>query len=68
MADFADALRRLIEYVIGLIVAYRKGAADEKNKQTETSLEAYRQHQKDRLEIDGLSDDDLDRELRKPPH
>lgn len=44
------------------------GEERQRNKQDETDLEAYRQREKDRREVDGLSDDALDRELRDPPN
>lgn len=54
-------------YIPGLggVVA---GVELQRKKQQETDLEAYRQREKDRREVADLSDDDLDRELRKPPH
>lgn len=67
MKDLIDALRRLLELAAAYIAGFAKGKSESRADRAETDLSAYRQREKDDREIDGLSDDDLDRELRDPP-
>jgi hypothetical protein len=65
--DLIDALRRLLELAAAYIAGFAKAKSDSRADQAETDLAAYRQRKRDEREIAGLSDDDLDRELRDPP-
>ena len=63
LTAIVEALKPYVPWLGGVVVGVRW----QKSKQQETDIESYRQKERDRHEIAGLSDDALDRELRDPP-